>query len=121
MSEHDCLDADSVVSYSTAWNAGGQRIKGPDSGPVNILVGHAGDGRRGVIFHRHRLAALGSVAAGIGCPRSEERRVGIDCMSVGVGNHSKKRDGLVAKGISRFQLLNRTVYAKPELRERLVV
>src|SRR5206468_2068927 len=44
---------------------GGRRIKGPGAGALNRLVADADDGRLGRVLHRHLLAAVGGVAAGI--------------------------------------------------------
>src|SRR5204862_6895430 len=43
-------------------------VESPDAGALDNLVAHAGNDRRGVIFHCHLLAAISGIGAGNGRP-----------------------------------------------------
>src|SRR5439155_1666882 len=80
---------------------GGRRIKGPGAGALDSLVGHAGDGGRSVIFHRHLLAALGGVATGIGGPPGAGGIEGVAAVTSEVGHGAEDGQGYVAARVAR--------------------
>src|SRR5207249_1066186 len=80
--------------------ARGGRIKGPVAGALDGLVGHAGDERRGVILGCYLLAAVGGVAAGIGCPPGAGGIEGVAAVTGEVGDGAEDGDGHVATGVT---------------------
>src|SRR5256885_11980262 len=78
--------ADDGDRHIAAGVGGCWRIERPVAAARDDLVRRTGDGRRGVIFHRHRLAALSGVAAGIACPPRAPCIEGIAAMAGEVGH-----------------------------------
>src|SRR5439155_9921105 len=80
--------------------AGARRIEGPAAAAFNRLVAHAGYARRGVIFHRHFLSALGRIAAGIGRPPGARQVEGAAAVPGGVGHRVENADGRSAASVT---------------------
>src|SRR5206468_1777546 len=92
--------ADDGDGHLAARVTGARRIKGPPAGALDGLVGHAGDGRRRVIFRRYGLPALDGVAAGIGGPPRARGVEGIAAMAGEVGDRADNGDGHLPAGVA---------------------
>src|SRR5207247_3182488 len=70
------------------------------AGALDGLVGHAGNGRRGVIFHRHLLTALRRIAAGIRRLPGARDVEGVAAVPGGVGQGARDGDGRTAASVA---------------------
>src|SRR5205823_6196615 len=64
------------------------------------FVRHTGDGRRGMVFHRHLLAAVCEVPAGIGRPPGARGVEGVPTMTGRVGYRVEDGDGRSAASVA---------------------
>src|SRR5205823_6302865 len=91
--------ADDGDGYTTAVVAGRRRIERPGAAALDDFVGHAGNCRRTMVFHRHRLTALGGVATGIGCPPRARGVESIAAVTGDVGHGANNGDGHGTAGV----------------------
>ena len=79
---------------------GSRRIKCPGARALDGFVGHAGDRRRGVIFHRHHLTALNRVAATLGRPPCARCIESIAAVTGEVGHSADDGDGRASASVA---------------------